>query len=563
MLSRHLRNAAQRLRLHGPLASDPAAKVLHTLLMILVVCISLYIPVVLPFAERKGAVFAVIGSLLLTLLGALGLLRFGWLVPASVVYLCGGWLVGTSAITFSDALRRPVTLFYLLLPISAAWLLGAARMLQILQATLAVSRNTESILQGYRLGLEERMRQRTEQLEEARDQALAASRAKSAFLANMGHELRSPLNAILLLCDPAGIDMDMPEEVRQNNFIIYRSASQLAKAIDAVLDSAEAEAGQMAAENAPFDLHELMRDVTERARRRIEEKGLKLIVEASGDGPRFVNADSAKLRYVLLKLMDNAIRYTERGSVTLRRRLSLTDMNDGLSLKFEIADTGIGIAPPDQVRIFEPFRRESEVSARKGAGLGLAIARQYMELMGGSIRIESAPARGTTFYVELPARHADELEARPADAGVPRVASLAPGQPPYRVLIVEGPGEERSFLHRIVEGAGFDVQVTRPGEAGIEMFRTWRPNFIWIDRPLPARDGLETIRSIRGLDGGGEVTIAGVSDFGFERELEEMLAAGFDDFVHKPLRPIEVFDCMALHLGVRYTYEALAKSVNG
>jgi CheY-like chemotaxis protein len=378
--------------------------------------ITLYVPVVLPSATRKGAVAVIIASLLLAFLGALGLLRRGWLAAASLVYLCGGWLVGTGVSAFSAGVHDPAIAFYLL-PASAAWLLGVVRILQVLEQARARSRAAEKARHGYKAGLEELLRLRTEQLEEARGQAQAARRAKSAFLANMSHELRSPLNAILLLCDPAWTEADVPEEVRQNNLVIYRSATQLGKAIDAVLDTAQAEAGQMA-------------------------------------------------------------------------------------------------------------------------------------------------GTGASFCLDTPGSLAGEIETRPAEAGTPRVVSLAPGQPAYRVLIVDDHGEERSFLQRIVEGAGFEVQTAAPGDAGIEMFRSWRPHFIWID-PAPAKAGLETIRSIRGLDGGGDVTIAGVSGFGFAGELEEMLAAGSDDFIRKPFRPIEVFDCMALHLGVRYNYEALAKSVNG
>jgi signal transduction histidine kinase/CheY-like chemotaxis protein len=595
--------------LSGSPAHEPAIQVLHTILILLIGWVTLYIPVFLPSAHPKGAPVAVAVSLLITYLGALVLLRRGRMTSASLVYLCGGWLVGTAAIAYGGGIRSAEVVFYLVLPISAAWLFGSrvawlfsgvclaslllfagleqagiglpnylsetplgvwttvavalaitaipvAYLVQSLRESLVRSRAAEKALESHKLGLEELLHLRTEQLDAARDQALAASRAKNAFLSSMSHELRSPLNAILLLCDPAWTDPDVPDEVRQNNLVVYRSATQLAKVIDAVLDSAQAEAAPMPAEDAIFDLHEVIHEVTERARVRTEEKGLKLLTEGCGTGPRFVWADGAKLRKALLRLADKALNRMDSGIVILRQEVTVPDSSACLMLRFEISNSSDSPAPA-------AAPRTPEVSSEIDGGESLAIIQRLIESIGGSVCIEILPGSGaTTFCVEVPMRRANEFETRSIESATPRVLNLATGQPPIRVLIIEDSGEEPSFLHRLVEGAGFEVRVTGPGASGVQMFQLWRPHFMWIDRPLPERDGLETIRKIRGLDGGSEVSIAGVSAFGLARELEEMLAAGFDDFVHKPLRPIEVFDCMALHLGVRFNYDVLARSAN-
>jgi CheY-like chemotaxis protein/anti-sigma regulatory factor (Ser/Thr protein kinase) len=310
-------------------------------------------------------------------------------------------------------------------------------------------------------------------------------------------------------------------------------------------------------ENAIVDLHELIQEVSDLLRMRAEQKSLDFLLEESARLPRSISADAAKLRHVLMNLLDNAIKYTEHGSVTLRAD-SRSAGSDRLLLSFEIADTGIGIAPQDQNRIFEPFTRMTNVAASRGTGLGLSIVRQYVDMMGGSIRLESVPGRGSRFFVEVPVDQAAESESVLAKTNSLRIVGLAPGQPEYRVLIIEDRAEDRSILRRILEQAGFPVRVAETGESGMKMFKVWHPHFIWMDRRLPAMDGLKTTRRIRSMDGGSDVKIVGLSASFFISEREKMLATGFDDFVQKPYLPREILACMAQHLGVRYHYAETA-----
>jgi signal transduction histidine kinase/ActR/RegA family two-component response regulator len=402
--------------------------------------------------------------------------------------------------------------------------------------------------------LEELVQQRTAELVEARDQAQAATRAKSAFLATVSHELKSPLNTILLLSNPDWAASHGPDESSQDVEVIRRSAERLLHLIEDVLDSARIEAGQVVVENAVLDLRDLILEVTDLLRIRAEQKSLDLLVEESAALPRFVLADAAKLRHVLINLLDNAIKYTHHGRVILRVESREVGSTGREMLTFEIADTGVGIASHDQRRVFEPFTRLNNGGTSRGTGLGLSITRQYVEMMGGAIRLESVLGHGSRFFVNVPVGPAPESEDDTLRASTLRIVGLTSGQPEFRVLIVEDRAEDRSIMRRILEQAGFRVQVAETGESGVDMFKAWKPHFIWMDRRLPGMDGLKAARCIRLMEGGSHVKIVGMSASVFVSEREEMLAAGLDDFVRKPYLPREVLDCMAQHLGVRYDY---------
>ena len=241
---------------------------------------------------------------------------------------------------------------------------------------------------------------RTAELANARDQAEAANRAKSAFLANMSHELRTPLNAILgfsSLLRESGVSGEQREQVE----IINRSGEHLLTLIDDVLDVAKIEAGKQSLAIAPCDLISLVNDVVEMMRVRAHAKNLELVWEQPPDYPRYVRADAPKLRQVLINLLGNAVKFTDEGTVTLRSSALAAD-DGGLRLRFEVEDTGAGIAVEDQTRIFEPFVQASQHGIQKGTGLGLTITRRFVEMMGGTIGLESDPGRGSRFTCRSP-----------------------------------------------------------------------------------------------------------------------------------------------------------------
>jgi CheY-like chemotaxis protein len=257
---------------------------------------------------------------------------------------------------------------------------------------------------------------------------------------------------------------------------------------------------------------------------------------------------------VLLNLVSNAVKYTHRGGISIRARVNPTDKSDRVLLSIEVEDTGVGIAASDQARVFDPFIQVGNRAGHKGTGLGLSISRQFLELMGGRISVESTLGEGILFRIELPVERAERSKVTGARGVRQKIVGISPGQPEYRILIVEDQKENGLLLRRLLEHAGFRVLVAEDGPQGIEMYRTWRPDFIWMDIRLPGMSGLEAAQHIRRLDGGLDVKIAAVTASAFAAEREAVLATGIDDFVRKPYRLAEIFECLERHLGVRYRY---------
>jgi CheY-like chemotaxis protein len=215
-------------------------------------------------------------------------------------------------------------------------------------------------------------------------------------------------------------------------------------------------------------------------------------------------------------------------------------------LSFEVQDTGIGIAPEDQERIFEPFVQVGNKLQQKGTGLGLTITRQFAAMLGGSIRVTSAPGKGSLFHLEIPAQHAEPHMVN--SVAREREYVLDAGQPEYRILVVDDAPENRELLRRLLHNAGFLVRVAGDGMAALDIFQSWQPHFIWMDLRMPGVDGIVVARLIRALDGGQQVKIAAVT----ASHTTDLPPEGMVDVVGKPYHASEIFECLARHLGARY-----------
>jgi ligand-binding sensor domain-containing protein/signal transduction histidine kinase/CheY-like chemotaxis protein len=436
----------------------------------------------------------------------------------------------------------------------ATWWFRSIAGLTVAALIFLIHRSRLRSLQLAGIRLEAQVAERTKEIETAKDAAERSNRAKSAFLANMSHELRTPLNAILGFSTLVRDDPGLSEEHRKDLEIVSRSGEHLLGLIDEVLDMVKIEAGRMALDYVSFDLNNLVRDTVTMMRGRACDKGLEIFLNSSPMVPRLVCSDAGKLRQVLVNLIGNAVKFTERGSVTVRVDATRMDDSRRILLILEVEDTGIGIALDDQARIFDVFVQAGRASTQQGTGLGLSICRQFVELMGGSIRVQSTPGEGSLFRVELPVEQAEESKEVAEEEDLGQVVGLVPGQPEYRILLVEDKKENWLLLQRLLEDAGFRVQVAEDGALGVEMFRIWQPHLIWMDLRLPVMGGMEAAREIRALDGGLQVKIVAISASAFAQQRQEVLAAGLDDFVRKPYRRKEIFDCIARQLGVRYLH---------
>ena len=412
----------------------------------------------------------------------------------------------------------------------------------------------EDELRKHREHLEELVKERTEQLAEAKARAEAANREKSRFLATMSHELRTPLNAVLGFSRLLRRGPDVMPRQQEALDIIVRSGEHLLNLINNVLDMAKIESGSVVLEESEVDLHQLLHEIQSLMGVGAVEKGLQFTLEGASDLPRFVAVDAGKLRQVLLNLVGNAIKYTDSGGVKLRARLSRRDAPERAQVRFEVEDSGPGISQPDCQRIFSPFVQGSQASAQAGTGLGLAICKQYVELMGGQIGIASEPGKGSVFYFSIPVSALPSV-AEPEEPKRGRILGLAEGQPRYRLLIVEDQAENRLLLRRLLDPLGFELSEAVNGKEAVALFEQLRPDLIWMDVRMPVMDGSEAARRIRATRAGADTKIIALTAHALEEERSAIMAAGCDDFVRKPFREQEIFDALARHLLLSFIYE--------
>ncbi len=403
--------------------------------------------------------------------------------------------------------------------------------------------------EGSALDAKRRALKSLEEALEERRKAQEADQAKSIFLSNMSHELRTPLNAVLGFAQLMERDPQLTAGHRESLKVILRSGDHLLRLINDVLSLAKIEAGRLTLAREPFLLHRLCRDVGEMVGPKAEEKSLDLSIEIEDSVPQAVEGDSGRLIQVLLNLMGNAVKFTNRGAVTLK-----VGMKSHL-IDFAVIDTGVGIPENELGELFEPFQQTAAGRAEKeGTGLGLAISERLVELMGGTLRVDSRPGEGSTFAFALPLPTADPELAKKEDR---RVVALGLEEKPPKILITDDNTENRAVLKRLFEGVGFPVRTARNGLEAVERWREWRPSLIWMDMRMPVMDGYEATRNIRREEAKlvtGRTTILALTASAFEDDQRGILEAGCDDVVTKPYHENVLFEKMAEHLNLSFVY---------